>query len=107
MELNGSDNPQDMSNIMNDFFADTGPDLANKIPDSLLEIDYSFQGGYEKFDFTLVTPDEVKKLMLGVPNNKSTGIDSVLIRFLKIDIETTSKILSHIIDGSLLSKIVP
>ena len=50
-----------MSNIMNDFFADIGPDLAHKIPESLLEIEYSFAGDYDKFDFTLVTPDEVKK----------------------------------------------
>ena len=70
-----------MANIMNNYFSDIGPNLAADMPASLLDIDYSFNEDREKFSLKRTTVEEVRKLILKISNNKSTGIDGVPIRF--------------------------
>ena len=42
LSINGDSDPENMANSINDFFADIGPNLAESIPDSLLEVDLTF-----------------------------------------------------------------
>ena len=74
-ELDGSEDQEEMANIMNNYFEDIGPNLAADMPDSLLDIDYSFNGDREKFSLKHTTVEEVHKLIMTISNNKSTGID--------------------------------
>ncbi len=106
-ELNGKSDPSEMADILNDYFTDIGPNLAAEMPASLLDIDYTFTGNREKFNFKNTTVEEVKKLILNISNNKSTGIDGVPIRFLKMTIDTSSQILCFIINMSMETKTVP
>ena len=106
-ELAGSDNAVDMANLMNNFFTDIGPNLARDMPDSLLNIDYNFTGGYDKLALNITTQEEVKKLINKVSNDKSTGINGIPIRFLKMILDTSSKILTHIINLNITSLKVP
>ena len=106
-ELNGEENPANMANIMNNLFTDIGPNLANDMPDSLLDINYDFNDEYEQLELEPTTPVEIKKIMINISNKKSTAIDGVLIRFLKMTIDTTSVILCFIINLSIATRTVP
>ena len=44
MEISGLNKDKDMADKINNFFADIGPNLAEDIPDSLLDMDYNFTG---------------------------------------------------------------
>ena len=100
-ELSGSDEPLTMANTMNNYFTDIGPNLAAGMPASLLDVDYNFDGSRDKFSLKHTTVDAVKKLILKISNNKSTGIDGVPIRFLKMTIDISSKIICFIINMSI------
>ena len=75
MEINGKNTDSDMAEEINNFFADIGPGLADKIPDSVLHRDYSFTGNYDRFSFEEVTVDEVIKLLKNISVNKSNRIE--------------------------------
>ena len=97
----GNSDPKSMANILNDYFTDIGPNLSAEMPDSLLDINYEFDNIREKFEFIDTNVEEVKKLMLQISNNKSTGIDGVPISFLKMVIDITAPILCFIINLSM------
>ena len=79
-ELHGSTDDKDVANILNNYFTDIMPELSSQMPDSLLNIDYSFNDNREQFDLMETTADEVMKLILYISSNKSTGVDGVPIR---------------------------
>ena len=106
-EINGKNDNLAMAEEINQFFADIGPSLARDIPDSLLDMDFTFRGDYPVFDFSLTDEAAVGKLLDHMSSNKSTGIDGIPIRFLKMCRRTNVKILTHIINISLISKKVP
>ncbi len=60
MTLNGKPSNEDMSNELKKFFAEVGPNLAYKIPESLLEHDYSFDNSRLTFKFNPISVDDVK-----------------------------------------------
>ena len=83
MEINRTTDAHSMANEINNFFSDIGGKLASEIPDSLLDLDFTFNGDYEKFSFRPVMEKEVKKLLRSMLINKSTGVDGISICFLK------------------------
>ena len=99
LDINGYTKPKDMANQINDFFADIGPNLARDIPDSLININYEFPNNRPQFELANTMAEEVAKLLKGI-SNKSTGLDQIPIRFLKLNLDLTSRILAHIINCS-------
>ena len=107
MSLNGRTGNEDMSNELNRFFSEIGPNLASQIPDSLLNQNYEFDNSRPTFKFIPVTLDEIIKLLMKIPNSKSTGLDGVPIRFLKLVPDIICPMLQHIINLSFFRMIVP
>ena len=105
--IEGSSERLEMANTINNFFADIGPKLAENIPDSLLDIDYTFEGDRDTFKFHHVEDEDIRKILASISNNKSTGVDGIPIRFLKMNLPLTIKVLKHIVNRSLDSHIVP
>ena len=107
LEINGYTDSADMANQINDFFVDIGPNLARDIQESLLNMDYSFSADRLQFEFVHTTEEEVSKLLKSISNNKSMGLDEIPIRFLKLNLELTTRILVHIINLSTDTLTVP
>ena len=107
MEINGKSDPTEMADEINNFFADIGSNLTAELPDSMLEIDMAFRGNHEKFSFHQINDSDVRKLLRSMPVNKSTGVDGVPIRFLKMCEVVSVSVLTHIINLSLATMIVP
>ena len=59
------------------------------------------------FHLRTTNEDAVCKLLMSISDAKATGEDGIPIRFLKIAKETSSKILCHIINRSIITNIVP
>ena len=70
-----------IANVINNFFADIGPGLAEQIPESLLTCDYNFNGNYDTFNVEPESVEEVINLLNNISVTKSTGDDGVPIRF--------------------------
>ena len=83
-----------MANQINNFFADIGPNLARNIPESLIQMDYSFDNSRPVFELVHTNVDEVAKLIKGILN-KSTGLDDIPIKFLKLNLDLSARIISH------------
>ena len=73
-----------MANIMNDFFIDIGPNLAQDIPNSFLDMNLTFDNSREMFNFREVDEQEIGKLINAISSNKSTGVDGIPIKFIKL-----------------------
>lgn len=106
-QLNGSIDNKDMANILNDYFTDIGPNLSADMPYSLSEIDYTFDNSREQFKLEQTNTDEVRILISRMSNNKSTSVNGVPIRFLKMGLDITSETICFIIDLSLSTMRVP
>ena len=64
--INGRENPKDMADEINQYFADIGPNLAASMSESLLDENYEFSSDREQLDLHETTPDIVKKLLLKI-----------------------------------------
>ncbi len=106
-EINGLSEDQDIANELATYFSDIGPNLAADIPESLLNIDYEPNPEIPKFNFVHTNIEEVRKLLMSISSAKATGCDGIPIKFLKCNLNISSAILTHIINLSLDSKIVP
>ena len=70
-------------------------------------MNFEFNKDREKLEFQPTTEEEVKKLLLKISNAKATGQDGIPVRFLKDHIELSARIITHIINLSLRTLIVP
>ena len=105
--LNGKTSNNEMAEELNKFFANVGPELAAKIPESLLEKNYNFIGNRPVFSFSETTYDDIHKLLMVIPDTKSTGLDKIPVNFFKLVPEVSVTVLVHIINKSLATGIVP
>ena len=105
--INGYSEPLHKANAINNFFIDIGPDLADAIPDSLLEPDYELREDRPLFDLHEVDHNTVRKLLNNTSINKSTRIDGVPIKFLKMCEPVSFLLITHIINLSIKTKIIP
>ena len=96
-----------MANELNRFFVEVGAKLADDIPDAVMEENYEFDQSRPVFEFQMTSVWEVKELLLQIPSNKSTGLDGILIKFMKLIPDLMSQVLCHIINLSLQFKKVP
>ena len=106
-EISGTNDDKAMANNINTFFSDIGPNLAAKIPDSLLDVNYDRLPHLEPFELNLCTLSEIKELIMNILDCKSTGNDGIPVRFSKCNLVVISSLILHIINLSILSKKVP
>ncbi len=105
--LNGKMDNMDMANELNKFFVEVGSKLADEIPHAVIEQNYEFDHIRPIFEFQMTTIEEVKELLNKIPNNKSTGLDGIPIKFMKLVPDLMSRVLCHIINLSLSLRKVP
>ena len=106
-ELNGKSSNEDIANELVQYFTDIGPNLAADIPNSLLNQDFTPNPEILPFELQHTTVEEVKKLLIAISAAKATGCDGIPVKFLKCNLDVSSKILCHIINLSITTKIVP
>ena len=99
-EIDGESDLQAISDKFNEFFTNIGPTLAEKIPNSVLDVDYSVRTDKE-FSFTLVSEKEVFDILKQMSSAKTMGEDNVSVKLLKYDLLLTARLLTHIVNLSL------
>ncbi len=106
-ELNGKENSSDIANEFNKFFCDIRPDLASKILESLLDLNFERTNDFPEFNFTAVTDAQVHRIFKKMSTAKATGCDGIPIKFSKCNLQVTVPILTYIINLSLTTLKVP
>ncbi len=101
----------DVANVMNDYFANVGPNLAKKISDDNVCDDtqnvYTNVDNTNKFDFNLVTENYVLEQIQSLSNNKATGVDNMCVKLLKLSTDAIIAPLTYLINVSLASGTFP
>ncbi len=98
--------PIDIVNCLNNFFVDIGPNLANSITNSELELELNIPN-IPFMELEPAQPDDVLKLLTNISDSKATGDDGIPVRFLKICLETTAPLITHIINNTITKLTVP
>ena len=105
-QIGETTNPLEIVDALNSYFANIGSKLASKIPPARIELDFSSKEDIPFLDLQHTTPEEVSKLLMEISDAKATGDDEIPVGFLKMCINTVSKVISHIINLSISTKIV-
>ena len=105
MSTNNSNlvDPAQMAECFNDYFVNIGPKLAAEIsytsrPNIRPTIDSSFV-------FQYINVDNVKSSLMNLKTNKSTGLDKIPAKILKLSADIISPSLTYIFNRSLESGI--
>ena len=100
---------EDIANCFNNFFCNIGPDLANSIkePPGKSYQDYLKQNILSSFAFSTVDTDHVQKMIAELKSKSSFGHDGVSSILLKKLSPEIFKILTCIINQSLMTGIFP
>ena len=91
---------RDKAEEFNSFFSDIGTTLADKIPTTT----HSFDNNVilnSTFNFTSICQTETLKLIKGLKNKKSTGLDGIPVSILKLSAAEISPSLTYLINKSL------
>ena len=107
IEINGKYDHKEMADEINRYFCEIGPNLADKIPDSLLKADYKANDNLSVFELSTTDEMEVRELLNNIPDNKATGKDGICVKFLTANMEVATKLLTYIINLSISKKVVP
>ena len=102
--------PKDVANMLNSFFADIGPQLADKIPtinenSDRLKEDESKPG--VKFGFHPVSSDYVLEKLSALPERKATGTDDLPAKLLKLGATSIVEPVTYLINLSLATGMFP
>ena len=100
---------EDIANCFNNFFCNIGPELANSIkgPEGKSYQDYLKQNILSSFAFSTVDTEYVKKMITDIKSKSSfghDGVSSILLKHLSPEIH---KVLTCIINQSLMTGIFP
>ena len=100
---------QGIADCFNDFFVNIGPNLSNKIspPDGKSFKDFLTSSISSSFTFSLVTEEEVLKIIKKLKPKSSYGHDGVSTILLKFIASNISILLTKIINQSLCTGIFP
>ncbi len=107
LDINSKDGPQDIVEELNNFFCEVGPNLASKIPNSNLVVEFNQMPNIDDFTLHDSSIEDVEKLLLKIPDSKATGDDGIPVRLLKLASHTCSIIICHIINMSIKHNVVP
>jgi hypothetical protein len=101
---------KDKANELNNFFANIGPKLANKIPENKFcnyDIIEGNQSENEHFELITVTNDYVLNQLTKLSNNKATGLDNIPSRLLKVAAPIITPIVTFLINHSFATCTFP
>ena len=100
---------EDIANCFNRFFCNIGPELANSIkgPEGKSYQDYLKQNILSSFSFSTVSSDDVKDMIASLKSKSSFGHDGVSSILLKQLSPEIYKVLTCIINQSLMTGIFP
>ncbi len=107
IEINGSTDPETIAEDFNEIFCNVGSNLADQIPDVSMDLLPDIIGNGNLFSFTRVDVPTVTKLLANINQSKSTGLDGINPRFLKICYDLIAEPITHIINASLMSGLIP
>ena len=103
--------PAGLAGAMNSFFIDKVKNLRKGIPtsdnDPLQVLRETLKNRQCSFKFRAVTPNEVLKIVKGLKNSKSTGIDDIDTAVIKLVAEDILAPLTHIINLSIEKAVFP
>ena len=102
--------PKDVANMLNSFFADIGPQLADKIPiinenSDRLKEDVSKPG--VRFGFHPVSSDYVLEKLSALPERKATGTDDLPAKLLKLGATSIVEPVTYLVNLSLATGMFP
>ncbi len=106
MAIEFETDPTKIVDKLNEFLANIGPDLVNKIYPTNMEINN------ERYNAPLLTlqetnPDVVSKLLLKISSSKATGDYGIPVRFPKGNVQVTLGIIAHIINILMRTNQIP
>ena len=103
--------PKEIANTMNTFFVTKVKKLQEKLPDKTGDPTRYLRNAMKNrqcnFKFKPVGPDEVRKIVKSLKNSKSTGLDNIDTRTIKLVIEEILPALTHVINLSLTNQEFP
>ena len=83
-DLGGTNSPEVMSETFNQYFTEIGPNLAEKLPNSS-KTHSDFIGHVDSsFQLEPVTLPKVLKLLKNISADKTTGLDKIPCRLVKL-----------------------
>ena len=91
---------------LNRFSSNVGTNLAEQVPQSNLELNYEAKPNMPFLVIQPTTIETVTKLLLMISDSKAMSDDKIPVRFLKMCIDTVAPIICHIINISIVTKIV-
>ena len=102
-------NPAEITNIFNHYFASIGPRLARNIPSPRKNFQDYLAGTnyYKSFFFDLVSASEVDMEILATPSNKVYGLYSCPVHLLKSVRHSLSPLLAALMNKSISTGIYP
>ena len=103
--------PQGLADTMNSFFIEKVKKLRDNLPpctsDPLAHLKLAMASRTSTFSLRPVHPDTVVDVVKNLKNSKSTGLDNIDVRTLKIIVEDIAPALTHVINLSITSMIFP
>ena len=100
----------EMTDTMNDFFCNIGEKLRSNIPDivnPLLNGDYSANNDSARFEFRLISPDDLVNVMAKFKKSNGFGADGISSFFFKIEMPVLAPVICDIFNWSLTSGTFP
>ena len=103
--------PQEIASTINSFFVSKVKNLQQKLPpiknDPTRHLRKAMKNRKCVFKFKPVSPDEVHKIVKNLKNSKSTGLDNIDTRTVKLIIEEILPALTHVINLSIANQEFP
>jgi len=99
-------NPEDIANSFNSYFANIGASLASVFPPTDKDQDDSAKPA-NRFRFSNVSADEIYKQLSRMPSGKATGLDDISPRLLKAGARHISQPIAYIMNLGLQRGVVP
>ena len=95
------------NNRLNSHFSQTGPSLSSAIKEKSRKFTNYLMPSNKSFTLTVVSCQEVLKLIQKIPAKKATGLDNISAYLLKEAAPITASCLTYIINLSISSGIFP
>jgi hypothetical protein len=97
--------PAKLANIMNNFFVDKITAIQHGLPpptdDPLSTLQNLMRDRTTTFSMASVHPDTVRKIILGLKNSKSSGIDNIDTYIIKLMVDDILPAVTHIVNLSI------
>ncbi len=105
--INDKNDPLEIVEELNNFFATIGTNLAQDIPPFNLELNFDQRPNIPLLELEHTNINEVTKLLMAISDAKATGEDEIPVRFIKMCIDSVAPIITYIINLSIETKTAP